>query len=60
MADSLNIYDERRVAVEARCDPRTVRAYMDPDKRERMVPAVAENVRRAMVVLGFLKEGSAA
>src|SRR5262249_10501462 len=49
----LTPHDERRVAVAAGCDPRTIRAYLDPARRQRMRSTVAGRIGDTLRALGL-------
>jgi hypothetical protein len=53
---TITAHDTRRVAVEAQCDTRSVAAYLDPNKRERMKGVTALRVRQALEKLGIAVE----
>ena len=54
---NLNPHDERRVAVLAGCDPRTVRAFLRGATQRSTVVA---RINEALVTLGFLDPAGAA
>lgn len=54
----LTAHDTRRVAVHAGCDPRSVLAYLDPNKRARMKSTTAARVAEALRALGLAKEAA--
>ncbi len=49
----LTAHDERRAAVAAGCDPRTIRAYLDPARRGRMRSTTAGRISEALRALGL-------
>jgi hypothetical protein len=57
---TITAHDTRRVAVEAQCDTRSVAAYLDPNKRERMKGVTALRVRQALEKLGLVNDTRAA
>lgn len=48
----LTAHDERRAAVAAGCDPRTIRAYLDPARRRRMRSTTAGRVGEVLRAMG--------
>jgi len=53
MADAMTPHDERRVSVIAGVDPRTVRAYLVPEKRAKMTSTTNARVAKALKACGF-------
>ncbi len=49
----LTPHDERRVAVAAGCDPRTIRAYLDPARRSRIRSPLAGRIGETLRALGL-------
>lgn len=49
----LTPHDERRAAVAAGCDPRTIRAFFDPVRRPRMRSTVAARIGDTLRALGL-------
>jgi hypothetical protein len=47
-------HDERRAAVAAGCDPRTIRAYFDPARRPLMRSTMAGRIQETLRTLGLL------
>lgn len=45
---TLSAHDARRVAVAAGCDPRSVLAYLDPERRVKMKSTTAARVKAAL------------
>lgn len=50
---TLNAHDTRRVAVAASCDPRSVLAFLDPQRRPKMKSTTAARVGEALAKLGL-------
>lgn len=57
---TITAHDTRRVAVEAQCDTRSVAAYLNPEKRDKMKGVTALRVRQALEKLGLPSESRAA
>ena len=47
----MSAHDERRAAVEASVDPRTIRAYLDPERRARMASTTRARIEEALRTL---------
>lgn len=53
----LSAHDERRAAVAAGCDPRTIRAYMNPERRAKMRSTTAGRIGETLRALGLIEQG---